>query len=307
MITRLAITNWQSLREVDLPLGRFTVIVGPSSSGKTAFMRALRGLVGNVRGAANITRGASHCAVAAYLDGHTVTLERSVHGGQYRLTSPEGERVYTKLAGGVPQDITRLLRINPDGDLHFAGQFDRPYLLDESGAAVARVLGELTNVSLLFSAVREANRRRDAHAKTLKIREADLAALIEQSRTYAHLGTRLAACQAAEDTAESAARLQDRLTRLQRHTEALSVADGVLARTATLPAVPTDAPVATARDRLRAFERAVNDLTAANNAIATATQALVDATASETTLHTELHDALVAAGTCPTCGQPVTA
>lgn len=310
MIERVRIANWQSLRDLDLPVGRFTVIVGPSSSGKTAFMRAMRAVASNVRGTANITRGAKSFTITVDNGEHTVALHRTEATGSYRITGPDGDQTYTKLAGAVPDAVTRALRIEPvtgpTGSLNFAGQFDRPYLLDESGAAVARVLGELTNVSTIFAAVREGNRRRAGYASTLKTRENDLADLIAQSRTYAGLPVRLAACESAEKVAETAAALQDRVHRLRSLTQALIVADGVLARAAELPEPPTDTVVTAAAARLATFRRLLTEISAANQAVTKASYDAEQWASAEAGLHEQVHRALVAAGTCPTCGQPVT-
>jgi rRNA maturation endonuclease Nob1 len=208
------------------------------------------------------------------------------------------------LAGGVPEAVTSTLRIQPG--LNIAGQFDRPYLLDDSAANVARVLGELTNVSTLFDAVREANRRRAAAAATLRTREADLAELIESSRSYAGLADRLAACQAAEEHAEAAAQLQDRVTRLSAALGALSVAEGVLART-TVPQVPDDSAVQHAAAKLDRLRTLLDEHQRQTRAIKSAQAACTAAVRQAEDLDAELHAALVAAGTCPTCGQPVTA
>ena len=47
MIERVHIQGFQSLADVDLELGGFTVIQGKSNSGKSAFIRALRAVVTN--------------------------------------------------------------------------------------------------------------------------------------------------------------------------------------------------------------------------------------------------------------------
>ena len=41
----LEISNFQSVEKADIQLGGFTVIVGPSNSGKSALLRALRAVV----------------------------------------------------------------------------------------------------------------------------------------------------------------------------------------------------------------------------------------------------------------------
>jgi exonuclease SbcC len=310
VIERLDIHNWQSLRSVELELGRLTVIVGPSSSGKTALMRAVRALASNVRGAGSITRGQKACAVTARTGEQQITLERSETAGCYRLVDLASgqERTYTKLAGAVPEPVTAALGIDPiptnGTSLHFAGQFDRPYLLDDSGATVARVLGELTNVTRLFDAVREANRRRNAQAATLRVREADLADLQQRAAAFASHPHRLAVCDRAEQLADHTQTLAGRVERLRVALSTLDIADAALARTEHPAPVPTDDAVQAAAGRLASYRTLVRTWVSANHAITAATAAVQQTTQAEADGHHQLHAALQAAGTCPTCGRP---
>lgn len=312
MINRVLVRNWQSLVKVDLELGRFTVIVGPSSSGKSALMRALRAIASNVSGTDKITRGQKSAAISVQTDDHLVTLEHgrfsndTAPGWYYRLLPYGGtEERYTKLNRAVPQEITKALRIDPvptkGASINFAGQHDAPFLLLDSGANVARTLGELTNVDRIFEAGREALRRRNAASSTLKTREADLAALIADAKQYAGLPRRLSAVQSAERAAEKAAALVDQARRLRDALDRLEIAQGVLERSAALPALPSFQAVEEAQLRLsdlRTLLRSWADRS--HNAIVWDREATKQATEVQR-LERELHEALVAAGTCPTC------
>src|SRR5512139_766548 len=136
MLTHVEVRNFQSLKKVDIELGGFTVIVGASSSGKTAFMRALRALASNIRGTSFITQGEKKASITAHTDNNIVTLEKGETTGTYKIN----DKVYTKLAGGVPEGVSKTLNLQPitteSSSINFAGQFDRPYLLDDSGATV---------------------------------------------------------------------------------------------------------------------------------------------------------------------------
>lgn len=311
MLEKIAVRNFQSLRAVDLDLGRFTVIVGASSSGKTALMRALRAVASNLRGGGSITRGAKSAAITVHTSDHIVTLERTETSGLYRvITLATGtEQTYTKLAGAVPETVTRALGVDPvpttGTSVNFAGQFDRPFLLDDSGANVARELGELTNVTTILHAVREANRRRNTYAATLKTREADLSALREQARTFTDLPTRLAACERAQAAEQAAQDIAGRIERLRKATDTLAVAEAVLTRLVLRP-VPDATALLSAHNRLNTYHGLLRTISTATAATTAATTTAEQATATEIHLHTELHTTLVAAGTCPTCLRPVT-
>jgi len=312
VLERVEIRNWQSLRHVELPLGRFTVIVGASSSGKSALMRAFRALASNTTGTAAITRGADTAAITARTADAVVTLEHRKGAWFYRVLSPEtGERDYTKLNRSVPEDVTRLLNIQPvptgGSSINFAGQFDGPYLLSDthSASSVARTLGALTNVDRIYAAVGVANKRYKARAATLKTRRADRDALVEEARGFADLKHQLAVCARAERIAEDAARLSDRLDRLRGALDALDVAETVLARTQAPSTVPSDERVLQARERLDRFVSLLREQKAARDTVHAASRAVADAKNDETAANDEIWIVLHEAGTCPTCEQPI--
>ena len=104
--------------------------------------------------------------------------------------------------------MTELLELS---ELNFAAQFDRPFLLDSSGGEIARVLGRLTNVTLLFDAAREANRRRLEVMGDLKRAEANLADLTEAAQRFRGMKERHAAVSEAEEAMERARQLTVRV------------------------------------------------------------------------------------------------
>jgi DNA repair protein SbcC/Rad50 len=309
-VKSVSIRNFQSLAKVDLDLGRFTVIVGPSSSGKSAFIRACKAIASNMRGAGNITRGAKAAAITVRTGTHVVTLERTETGGKYRVVGPtDAEASYTKLNQGVPDDVTRALGIAPvpanSMSANFAGQFDPPFLLRESGATVARTLGELTNVDRIFEAVREANRRRNTFTAALHTREADLAVVRERMAEFVGLPARLRRLDEAEQTAETCQSLAGRAHRLRQATETLEVAEAVLARTRELPPVPSTTAVDAAEARLAAFKGLLKDWLAHTKLAADWQAEAGQLAGTEHGLHEELHATLTAAGHCPTCGRTI--
>jgi len=176
-LQRLVVEDFQSIEKADIELGGLTVIVGPSSSGKSAFIRAARALFRNINSPSVVRHGAGTTRVTAHFDDGTVSLERGKGASTYRLTKKDGgEDAYPKSGVAVPDDIAKFLcaPIIEAQDLLFTTQFDRPFLLAESGSTTARVIGDLTNANLLHEATREANRRRLERSGKLKVRKADV-------------------------------------------------------------------------------------------------------------------------------------
>ncbi len=309
MIERTEIRNWQSLRKVDLDFGRFTVIVGPSSSGKTGLMRAMRGIASNVRGTGAITRGQKTCAITVRTGDTVISLERAEGSGTYKVLKDGQVTAYTKLAGAVPAQVTEALKIAPvptgGSSINFAGQFDKPYLLDESGSTVARELAELTNVNVVFEAVRNANKRRNALAADLKAHEKDLGHYTAKAAEYAAtLPGKLALIAQAEQLAQRATASADRVTALQHSIDRLQIAEQVLAK-AVVPEGPDLTEFTTAVDRRILFRRHLFEWLTSEQAHTSAETDVQSYTADEQRFQTELVDLLRAAGRCPTCGQNV--
>jgi len=278
----LSVRNFQSLHAVDLTLAPFTVIVGPSSSGKSALTRAIRTLVSNRRGTEWITHGERTASITAVTDNGTVTLTRSRITGssdnaylvtaagpspapteedsenESRERSDRSSRTYSKLGGDTPQDISDFLGIASNSPINFAGQFDKPFLLDDPSSEVARALGALTNVDVIFAGARESNRRKLNASALLRTRTEDLEAVKARIPGIKALRTQDDALTRAEALIEAARGIQRRLRALQDALDTIEV---------TVPLIERLKPIATlvvpdAQGILDA-QQAVSDLRAA--------------------------------------------
>lgn len=281
MITRLSIRNFQSLHVVDLDLAQFTVIVGPSSSGKSALVRAIRTLASNARGTGFISTWAKRTVIEADLadttdpETHrgTLTLTRGKKADEnaYEIAPPPGPMEdapssrFTKLGGAVPPEVTAFLGIEPGDSLRLASQFDHPYLLDDAPGEVARTLAALTNVDTVLAAAREANRTRMNAGTVLRHRQADLDAASTRLERFTALKTWIPAVQAAEAGLQGCFILETRIKNLTSALSRLEAAERVISRTAPLLArpVPSLDTVDSLLPRMRSLTQAASRLKAA--------------------------------------------
>lgn len=350
MLTHLALRQFQSHGSTELELGQFTVIVGASSSGKSAVVRALKLLANNARGTAYIRHGASTCAVeATQVDmfgdppeaGIRVAIQRG-KGSEYRLQVADDEvERFTKIGTSTPDAIVSALDFGFD-DMWLAGQFDRPFLLDATGSAVAKTLGDLTNVSMIFAAVRECSRRASAAKSRHADRSAQLATARDRVMSFAALPGQRDAQSRAEEALSSAEKIRARTVTLRdliatsraavhRSDDAqkllvpvpsVQAAQRLVNRRAALASTLralSDLPPAPAHHELPDL-RGMQDLKSRASQLATmlrdVTQASARAEASRETavsaggetsdLKTHLDAALTAAGRCPVCGSSTT-
>ncbi len=306
MITDILIEDYQAVRKAHLKLGRFTVVTGPTGSGKSAVVRALKLVAFNARGTAYVRHGAKSAKVLVQDENLLVGITRGGRGQDSYLVNCLGEqKTFTKLAGAVPDEVTSLLKLS---DINFAGQFDRPFLLADSGSQVARVLGELTNVTLVFDAAREANRRKLEIARELKAQEKFLAALTEQAQQFRTLKDRRAAAHEAGELLKHLEFLSASTERLGALWSASRAAHSTEAAAEARLAV-LSAPSAEQLDlmharlsRLLTLHSQYQQADQAASIFLRDQQVLAN---EEDKAHRALHEALVAAGTCPTCGSEI--
>lgn len=264
MIQRVEIRNFQSLRHVQLEPGKLTVIVGPSSVGKSAFTRALRTVTSNRRGAEFITHGERTASISLTTDRGTVTLTRGkgTTDNAYIVIpadDPTAQRTYTKLGGETPPEVSQFLGIPARDPINYAGQFDKPYLLDETAGEVARILGGLTNVNVIFDAARESNRQKLASAATLRTRADDLEAVQARLPEFRSLKAQEQALTRAEQHISTATQLQRQINALALAIDALEISAALITRLTPLANRPTvsDEGVTSAYAALQQFQKAL--------------------------------------------------
>jgi energy-coupling factor transporter ATP-binding protein EcfA2 len=321
MLTHLIIENYQSIGSAEFELGGLTVITGPTGSGKSAVFRALGLVAHNQRGNQFLRRGATECKVLIgdQNDAWAVAITRHKTSGKdsYRvvrlindpmaaegyLDEPEVD-TFTKLGGKTPEEVSGLIRLN---ELSFASQFDRPYLLDDSGGDIAKTLGELTNVIFVFKAAQEGERQRREVIRDLKAAEAEIAECTGQLQQYAELPAQREVIGAAEKALEAAAHTQGRLARLRALKTELRAARSLMAehRAGAHPPLPNLTAAEGIAARLARLRQLRRDSLALAVKAEAAEASLANAQDIAAEQHNALHAALVASGKCPMCGQAV--
>lgn len=288
MLRSITLVNYQSHQQTRLELGPFTVVVGSSSSGKSALVRALRLVAENARGVTYVRQGTKQARVSLELvrdEGEQPTVVSIARGkgvSEYELFLPGAVEptVFTKCGTSVPDALSDVMGFG-DSNLWIAGQFDRPYLLDETGSQVAAVLGKLTNVTMIFAAVRECNRRAAEAGRRFKDAAGELSSVKATLREHLDLPRRKAAGLAAEEALERASSLSGRRQLLVRRIEALgeSEARAVAARASsvTVPVVTDLLALDARRTRLRALVGAVGEAAQRRDAVSSALRSAPEA------------------------------
>ena len=303
------IKGFQSLYDVSLDLGMFTVIVGPSSSGKSAFIRAIKGVTSNIRGTGVVSHSRPGLSISVRTPEATVTLEKGIGANGYRVTPRAGgdERVWSKLGGSVPDAVSMVLTTDPvkPGSTWFAGQFDGPYLVGDPGSQIAGVLGNLSGVGIIRDAAREGSRRFLESSSAARAAAVTVEQITARIPSYADLPERIAKTQDAQHVVDEIDRVYQRAAALATVVAKVRQASE---RVQEAPAeVPTEVTQGLAQARAR-WKRlaAVRDVVAkVRNGQAAADvqrQAAEMTDQSIVELRQQYAQMLSDAGVCPTCG-----
>jgi DNA repair protein SbcC/Rad50 len=307
MLESIQIRNFQSLRNVDIELGKLTVIVGPSSTGKSAITRAIKAVASNRLDSDYITQGTKRASVSVKTDSGTVTIERDSGGSSaYKVIANGGKvSIYSKLNRQVPTEVTEILGIAPSTkeveSINFAGQFDAPYLLKDGASSVARILGELTNVSTIFDAVREANRKVKNASGVLNLRKKDLDEVVSQIADYTSVGEAAKTITEAESRIAQCQDLDRAIKSLSSLIDGLAAASDARLQTFIDYEVPSLDLAQLAQQRLDRFTKILKETILSSKEISVARASEVSAQSDILSAEDDLHQALTDIGQCPLC------
>lgn len=160
MISKIHVKGYQSLEDVKLELGKFTVIVGQSDSGKSALIRAIDGWARNQSGSDFTTHSKHSTTVTIELaDGNIIVWKKP--SNSYIVNDKEFSKSGRECPSEVKQ-ITGFIDVVFDEDystlLNIANQFDVPFLVSLSGSKVAKVVGKISGIEFLYNAQRLVNK-----------------------------------------------------------------------------------------------------------------------------------------------------
>lgn len=162
-IEYIEILNFQSHDNTKLHFDEgVNVIIGPSDSGKTAVIRALKWIFFNEpSGTDIIKKGEDSAKVTLKLNtGFKIIRGRSKSKNYYEIISPENEtQRFEGFGVNVPQEIINLTGINKidlgnmKKSLNIAEQLESPFLITDSPSIKANALGKLAGVDIIDKAL----------------------------------------------------------------------------------------------------------------------------------------------------------
>ncbi len=185
MAVQVRVRNFQSIEDASVTIDGLTVVTGANHSGKTAFMRAIRGVFTNAPPGPLVRHGCAHLSVAlTFDDGTSVLWEKGWEkpgrkGKTVNRYTVNGKQIAT-VGRGVPPEVEALgvREIQAASDRvwpQIAQQFDGTlFLVNRPGSAVAEALSDVERVGALSTALKASEKDRRAVNAELKVRRKDV-------------------------------------------------------------------------------------------------------------------------------------
>lgn len=186
--------NFQSIQHTKVVIDGFTVVLGPSDIGKSAFARAVKFALTNASGTSfvrhgnvcdRVLKGNKKCKctskVILKFPEQKVTWEKGDSVNVYTVVDSSGEtKTYEGLDRGTPSFLAGFQRVaigNRLDLIQIPKQFEPIFLLNESGGVVADVLSDLASLGKLNEAADLVSKDRREAVSRRKLRDEDLANL----------------------------------------------------------------------------------------------------------------------------------
>lgn len=145
MLKKLLLRNFQKHKKLEIKLDKkVTTIVGPTDSGKSSVIRALRWLVtNNPTGDAFKRDGAEVVTVGLKLDdGKTIMRQKS----SSKNTMILGEKEFKAFGTGVPEEVSAAINLS---EVNFQDQHDPPFWFSQTAGQVSRELNAIVNLDIV--------------------------------------------------------------------------------------------------------------------------------------------------------------
>ncbi len=196
-IKKIILQNFQSHKYSIVELDeQLNVIVGPSDSGKSAIIRALKWVLYNEpSGDYFIREGEKEASVTVeFSDNIKVKRYRSKSKNTYHLFIRGEEQIYQGFGTNVPEEIIQAMEIKKiylDSDesafINLGEQLEGAFLLSEKNSVRASAIGRLVGVNIIDDALREGLRDNRSISTIRKNLEANILSIEDELKQYDYL------------------------------------------------------------------------------------------------------------------------
>lgn len=190
----IEVQGFQSIAHSTIKVDGFTALVGRSNIGKSAFVRAVKyaltnpvgtSFVRHRRGCTKQPKKKCDCQTTVRIktDGFDLLWEKGDKVNRYEFNG----KSYDKPDRGTPEFLTGMSPIKL-GDkntfLQVADQFSPVFLLDQPGTTIAETISDVSKLDCINTATKLVEKERREVSSTKKVREADVASLVEKIAAF---------------------------------------------------------------------------------------------------------------------------
>lgn len=144
MIERMQVVGFQKHDELRVVFDpKVTTITGPSDTGKSSLLRALRWVVFNrPLGSGFVREGAERCSVRVWIDGRKIERTKTKSNNVYRVDGKLLKAVGTE----VPEEVQAAFSMAAD---NFQGQHDAPYWFSLTPGEITKQLNRIVDLEVI--------------------------------------------------------------------------------------------------------------------------------------------------------------
>lgn len=293
MLTHLKIEDFQPWEDLRLKLDQIITLIGPSDTGKSSVIRAIRWLALNLpKGREFIRRGSESASVALRVDERVIKRLRG-KGSQnaYQLDGAE----FKAFGSNPPEEVAEVLRVDA---LNFQGQHDPVFWLTLTPGQLAAEINKIVDLSLadesmsyLRSELTARKAKAQFHAEEIEELESALEKLAWVEKADQILQKIEALEQDLEDTSYAACDLE---ALLGQYDEAEALASR------WVPEIPEEPDRTELNAALKQFERWDHLLTIYSQA-----GTVVELAGAKYQEARDMAQEALSRENCPTCGKPI--
>lgn|GEM_PF-3490804 len=186
MSIKVKIENFQSIKDIEFEIDKYTVLTGPSNSGKSAICRAIEGALFNRSGDGFVRHNEKHAQVTLTTDTHEIVWTKGSGKNHYTINGESYDKVGTDVPELIYQmgfrdiELTRS-KLRPQMG---TDQFDILFLIREQGSLISEVFSVLGRLDVITKAGKECGTDLKSKKSLLKTRYDDLATVDKKLANY---------------------------------------------------------------------------------------------------------------------------
>jgi exonuclease SbcC len=239
MIKSLHIQNFQSHQNTELELSNgVNAIVGPSDSGKTAIIRALRWLVWNrPLGDEFRSNWGGNTVVHLDIKSETISRVKTKKDNCYLIedclekTENRFDARFDAIKADVPEEVVRALNMN---EINLQQQLDAPFLLSDSPGEVGAHFNRIAHLDVIDIGTKNVQSWTRQIEQDIRSGESHLKQQQEELKNYDHLDKLEKEVEVLESLDQQRSSLWQRIGQLQKLIKSIDEIESIIEQSSVL-------------------------------------------------------------------------